>query len=148
MSIIDNPANAEVLTYLKQKSSPTLLAGIAPHSELAYTDYTHPELADLLEAASKNLPDGRTFHVFGFLVLASPRGVLCALAESTSTLAFRLSEELRSAAFQSGAKGMESLGNNWVVFNPWKLSVTDHERITVFQLWCEHAYAYVEERFC
>ena len=53
MNVLDNPANAEVVAYLRQKASPNLIANIAPHSEFAYTDHTHLELADLLDAASR-----------------------------------------------------------------------------------------------
>lgn len=139
MDSIDDPANVQVLAYLKQKSSPNLLARIAPQSAIAYTDHTHPELGDLLQAACKDLPGRRMSHMFGFLVLVNSGGVICALAESTSTLAFRLPEESRSGALQAGAQAMENIGKDWVAFNPWKQRVTDQERVAVFQMWCERA---------
>jgi hypothetical protein len=146
MNVFDNPANAQVLGYLKQKSTPTLLAKVAPQSGVGYTDHTHPELGDLLLEASNHLSGRQTPQIYGFLVLATSGGVVSAIAESTSTLAFLLPEQLRAEAFESGAHRMEAMGRDWVAFDPWKTRGTDQERLAVFQTWCEYAYEYAEKR--
>ena len=145
MKIIDHPANAVILDYLGGKASPTILANLAPESELAYTDHTHPELANLLRAISENLPSHQTKYVYGFLVVANQQGVICAVAVSMITLAFRLPEQLQSEALRQGAKAMSSIGKGWVEFNPWKPRVSDQGRIELFRFWCDKAYVHVSE---
>lgn len=145
MKIVDHRANAMILDYLRGKSSPTILANIAPESELAYTDHTHPELANLLRAISRDLPSHQTTYVYGFLVVANQQGVICAAAISMITLAFRLPEQAQIEASQQGARAMSSIGEGWLEFNPWKPRVSDQDRIEIFRAWCEKAYVYISE---
>jgi len=107
--------------------------------------HVHPELGILLDDAAEHLPAHYTEFFFGFDVVANPQGVVCALAESMHTLAFRLPEQWRTEALQAGAKPMTSIGRDWVEFNPWNRQlgdISDQDRVQIFKRWCELAYQY------
>jgi hypothetical protein len=138
-------ANMEALGYLKSKATPLFLAGTMPWSELAYGQVTHPDLATLLPRISAKLPEHYFKTLYGFEVIATPRGVLCALVSSLSILAFRLPEPLRAQALQSGGALMPQAGKDWAQFDAWEPQVSGDERTGIYTGWCRHAYDYSRE---
>jgi hypothetical protein len=125
-------ANSKVLSFLKAHATPLNPQSLAilesrrarntPSNEAQravdpYHTQTHPDLGGRLYELAKSLPEDCRDVVFGCPVLATPKGIIFAVARGTNTLAFRIPVIFYPLALVLGGKPAMAYGLNWIEFD-------------------------------
>jgi hypothetical protein len=101
-----------------------------------YHTQTHPDLSDRLYELAEPIPEACRDVVYGCPVLATPKGIIFALARGTNGIAFRVPVTLYPMALGSGGKPAVAYGVNWIEFDAWP----EGNQINNLREWCRLAY--------
>lgn len=159
-------SDSKPVKFIKPRWWPRIVPLVARHP---YVLHTHPDLGSLLMDIAEELPGHYSQFLFGYDVVANKLGAVCASAVNMHDLIFRLPDNARGQALELGGHPHSDLGGEWVVFHAWSTNVTaagepekvresppgsfggarrdmnDRKRIAFFRVWCEEAWAYVNE---
>jgi hypothetical protein len=136
--LFDKPANASVLTWLREQATPA--AGTST-GEDGFQIHTHPNIADWFRDLAVNLPVRCDASAFGCPVLVTPAGVIFGYAWGAGTIAFRLPTEAAAISTELDGVPSERLGNGWIIFimSPHP-NLSDDAYLVAFRSCCDAAY--------
>jgi hypothetical protein len=105
--------NAALLNQLKTSGVP---GRGEPYDLDGWQLHTHPDLCDHLQSLNRFCFGG----AYGIPVLANDAGVVFALAQGTSYVAFQLPDARWEAAREAGGVDAWQFGEGWFAFDAWK----------------------------
>ena len=109
--------NPQTLAILESRRARNRQSNDAHRAVDPYHTQTHPDLGGRLYELAKSLPDDCTDVVYGCPVLATPNGIIFAVARGTNTLAFRIPVRFYPLALVLGGKPAIAYGLNWIEFD-------------------------------
>ena len=131
-----NPLNAQSLAILESRRARNSSSDQVQRPVDPYHPQTHPDLGGRLYELAKPLPEDCRDVVYGCPVLATPKGIIFAVARGTNSLAFRMPVILYPMALISGGKPAIAYGLNWIEYDGWP----EGNHITNLRKWCRRAY--------
>jgi hypothetical protein len=134
-----HPANDTVLTHLAADAEYTGAPSGARYDIDDYAVRTHPDLVDALGALGRDVSLWRR-AAYGLPVLATPGGVLFALARGTRSLGVRLPDREWPLAIEMGAVPWSELGPDWTRFDAWDADVPARQHTGDLRYFIDVAY--------
>jgi hypothetical protein len=134
-------ANAPVLAHLAEDAVYTGAPSGARYDVDDYSVRTHPDLADALDALGRDVGVRRR-AAYGVPVLATPGGVVFALARGTHSLGLRLPDREWPLAIEMGAMPWLEVGPDWMQFNAWDADVPSRQHTGDLRYFTASAHRY------